>query len=95
MSVVHVQPSHAVAYVFPFSSAHASYQKDSRPLQQVLKTFTYMLIAVSPKADTEGLGRSTRVKRNILMRFWVVIGILALACSASGALSVDEPVKIS
>jgi hypothetical protein len=34
------------------------------------------------------------MKRNILMRFWVVIGILALAGSASGALSVEEQVKI-
>jgi hypothetical protein len=34
------------------------------------------------------------MKRNILIRFWVVIGILALAGSASGALSVDEQVKM-
>jgi len=33
------------------------------------------------------------MKRNILIRFWVVIGILALAGSASGALSVEEQVK--
>jgi hypothetical protein len=29
-----------------------------------------------------------------VIRFWVVIGILALAGSASGALSVDEQVKM-
>ncbi len=34
------------------------------------------------------------MKRNILIRFSVVIGTLALACSASGALSVDEQVKM-
>src|SRR5205809_7972525 len=34
------------------------------------------------------------MKRNILIRLWVVIGILTLACSASGALSVDEQVKM-
>jgi type II secretory pathway pseudopilin PulG len=33
------------------------------------------------------------MKRNILIRFWVVIGILALAGSASGANSVDDQVK--
>jgi hypothetical protein len=34
------------------------------------------------------------MKRNIVIRFWVVIGILALAGSASGALSGDEQVKM-
>ncbi len=34
------------------------------------------------------------MKRNILIRFSVVIGTLALACSASGALSVDEQVRM-
>lgn len=34
------------------------------------------------------------MKRNIVTRFWVVIGILALAGNASGALSVDEQVKM-
>jgi len=33
------------------------------------------------------------MKRSILIRFWVVIGILALAGSASGANSVDDQVK--
>src|SRR5437870_10208326 len=34
------------------------------------------------------------MKRDILIRLWVVIGILALAGSASGALSVEEQVKM-
>ncbi len=34
------------------------------------------------------------MKRDILIRLWVVIGIPALACSASGALSVEEQVKM-
>jgi hypothetical protein len=33
------------------------------------------------------------MKRNILIRFWVGVGIFALAGSASGALSVEEQVK--
>lgn len=34
------------------------------------------------------------MKRNSLIRFWVVVGIFALAGSASGALSVEEQVKM-
>jgi len=34
------------------------------------------------------------MKRNILIRLWVVIGILTLANNASGALSVEEQVKM-
>jgi hypothetical protein len=34
------------------------------------------------------------MKRNILVRFSIIIGICALACSAPGALSVDEQVKM-
>ena len=34
------------------------------------------------------------MKRNSLVRFWVVVGIFALAGSASGALSVEEQVKM-
>jgi hypothetical protein len=34
------------------------------------------------------------MKRNIVLRFWVVIGILAFASSVSAALSVDEQVKM-
>ncbi len=34
------------------------------------------------------------MRRNILIRFWVVIGILTLARDASGARSVDEQVKM-
>jgi hypothetical protein len=34
------------------------------------------------------------MKRSILIRFWVVVGIFALARNASGALSVDEQVKM-
>src|SRR5438552_12548878 len=34
------------------------------------------------------------MKRNILIRLWVVIGILTLAYNASGARSVDEQVKM-
>jgi hypothetical protein len=34
------------------------------------------------------------MKRNMLIRFWVVIGILTLARNASGARSVDEQVKM-
>jgi hypothetical protein len=33
------------------------------------------------------------MKRNILIRFWIVVGISALAGSASGALSVEEQAK--
>ena len=33
------------------------------------------------------------MKRSILIRFWVVVGIFALAGSASGALSVEDQVK--
>src|SRR5436305_10446920 len=35
------------------------------------------------------------MKGNLLIRFWVVIGILTLARDASGARSVDEQVKMS
>ena len=34
------------------------------------------------------------MKGSLLIRFWVVIGILALAVSVSGALSVDDQVKM-
>ena len=34
------------------------------------------------------------MKRNSFIRFWVVVGILALAGNASGALSVDEQVRM-
>jgi hypothetical protein len=34
------------------------------------------------------------MKRNILIWFWVAIGVLALACNASAARSVDEQVKM-
>src|SRR2546429_3040502 len=34
------------------------------------------------------------MKGNLLIRFWVVIGILTLARDASGARSVDEQVKM-
>src|SRR5206468_9093911 len=35
-----------------------------------------------------------RVRKDILIRLWILIGIPMLACSASGALSVDEQVKM-
>jgi hypothetical protein len=34
------------------------------------------------------------MKGRLLIRFWVVIGIFALACNTSGALSVDEQMKM-
>ncbi|HEV2047381.1 MAG TPA: hypothetical protein VGQ95_12390 [Chthoniobacterales bacterium] len=47
--VAYVQLPHAVAYIVLSSRDHASYQKDSGALQEVLKTFVYL----EPKADTE------------------------------------------
>src|SRR5947207_6853518 len=40
--VAYVQLPHAVAYIVLSSRDHASYQKDSGALQQVLKTFAYL-----------------------------------------------------
>jgi len=51
--VGYVQLPHAVAYIVLSSRDHASYQKDSGALQQVLKTFTYLPMAVAPKSETE------------------------------------------
>jgi hypothetical protein len=51
--VGYVQLPHAVAYIVLSSRDHASYQKDSGALQQVLKTFTYLRMAVAPKSETE------------------------------------------
>src|SRR6266536_5273344 len=46
-----------------------------------------------PQREVATRSARSGMKRNILIRFWVVIGILALAGSVSGALSVDEQVK--
>ena len=51
--VGYVQLPHAVAYIVLSSRDHVSYQKDSGALQQVLKTFTYLPMAVAPKSETE------------------------------------------
>ncbi len=50
--------------------------------------------AGDPSAGVSISSARSGMKRNILIRFWVVIGILALARNASGALSVDEQVKM-
>src|SRR2546428_507575 len=47
--VAYVQLPHAVAFVVLSSRDHASYQKDSGALQEVLKTFIYL----EPKPDSE------------------------------------------
>jgi hypothetical protein len=47
-----------------------------------------------PQREVATRSARSGMKRNILIRFWVVIGILALARNASGALSVDEQVKM-
>ena len=47
--VAYVQLPHAVAYIVLSSRDHASYQKDSGALQEVLKTFIYL----EPKPDSE------------------------------------------
>src|SRR2546422_1740903 len=47
--VAYVQLPHAVAFIVLSSRDHASYQKDSGALQEVLKTFIYL----EPKPDSE------------------------------------------
>jgi hypothetical protein len=47
--VAYVQLPHAVAYIVLSSRDHASYQKDSGALQEVLKTFIYL----EPKSDQQ------------------------------------------
>jgi hypothetical protein len=47
--VAYVQLPKAVAYIVLSSRDHASYQKDSSALQEVLKTFIYL----QPKSDQE------------------------------------------
>src|SRR5712692_11568606 len=47
--VAYVQLPHAVAFIVLSSRDHASYQKDSAALQEVLKTFIYL----EPKPDSE------------------------------------------
>src|SRR5438445_8327009 len=47
--VAYVQLPRAVAYIVLSSRDHASYQKDSGALQEVLKTFLYL----EPKPDSE------------------------------------------
>jgi hypothetical protein len=46
-----------VGYIVLSSRYQASYQKDSDTLQQMLKTFAYLPIAVGPTRDTESIGR--------------------------------------
>ena len=52
--VAYVQLPHAVAYIVLSSRDHASYQKDSGALQQVLKTFAYLKPETAQQKD-EGL----------------------------------------
>jgi tetratricopeptide (TPR) repeat protein len=52
--VAYVQLPHAVAYIVLSSRDHASYQKDSGALQQVLKTFVYLKPETAQQRD-EGL----------------------------------------
>jgi hypothetical protein len=47
--VAYVQLPHSVAFIVLSSRDHASYQKDSGALQEVLKTFIYL----EPKPDSE------------------------------------------
>jgi hypothetical protein len=47
--VAYVQLPHAVGYIVLSSRDHASYQRDSGALQEVLKTFVYL----QPKTDQE------------------------------------------
>ena len=49
--VAYVQLPHAVAYIVLSSRDHASYQKDSGALQQVLKTFAYLKPETAQQKD--------------------------------------------
>src|SRR5213079_3612724 len=51
--VAYVQLAHAVAYIVLSSRDHASYQKDSGALQQVLKTFAYLKPETAQHKDQE------------------------------------------
>jgi tetratricopeptide (TPR) repeat protein len=51
--VAYVQLPHAVAYIVLSSRDHASYQKDSGALQQVLKTFAYLKPETAQQKDQE------------------------------------------
>ncbi|PYK62963.1 MAG: hypothetical protein DME50_18380, partial [Verrucomicrobia bacterium] len=51
--VAYVQLPRAVAYIVLSSRDHASYQKDSGALQQVLKTFAYLKPEIAQQKDQE------------------------------------------